>query len=163
VADATRWRVFETGTERFPYRIAIVQGGRETLVLRTQARWPGPGAQVFCLRETEAPADLPEPLEDVAIANVKRFGRKLSLVLARSRRKRCDFLFLERPYKNRPGEYEQIFFRTQQSLRQHKSRGRTTCSANRPSRSSSMPTSATPGNSPTPKSGARRCRSATMP
>jgi hypothetical protein len=125
LADATRWRVFETGDDRFPYRIAIVQGASETLVLRTQARWPGPGRQVFCLRETEPPETLPEPLEDVAVAQVRRFGRKLSLVLDRNRQKRCDFLFLKKSYKNQPGEYEQIFFRTQQSLRQHKSRGRT--------------------------------------
>jgi len=125
VAEATRWRVFETGDPRFPWRVAIVQSGRETLVPRTQSRWPGPGRQVFCLREGEPPESLSEPIEDVAVAHLRRFGRKLSLVLDRNRQKRCDFLFLNKPYKNQPGEYEQIFFRTQQSLRQHKSRGRT--------------------------------------
>jgi hypothetical protein len=44
-----------------------------------------------------------------------------SLVLDRPRRKRCDFLFLTRPYKNRPGvSYEQIFWQTQQSMRQRR-------------------------------------------
>ncbi|MDT8451048.1 MAG: ERCC4 domain-containing protein [Wenzhouxiangellaceae bacterium] len=121
----TTWRIHATGHARFPYRISLVQGGRETLVLRAQSRWPGPGQQVFCLREDEPPETLDELLEEVAVAHVRRFGRKLSLVLDRNRNKRCDFLFLSKPYKNQPGEYEQIFFRTQKSLREHKSRGRT--------------------------------------
>jgi len=124
-ADDTRWRLFETGDVRFPFRLALVRSGREVLVLRTQSKWPGPGSQVFCLRETEPPESLGSPIEDVRIAHIRRFGRKMSVVLDRNRQKRCDFLFLRKPYQNQPGDYEQIFFRTQQSLRQHKSRGRT--------------------------------------
>ena len=39
-------------------------------------------------------------------------------------RKRCDFLFLTKRYKNKPGTYEQIFFHTQAAVRAHKSRTR---------------------------------------
>lgn len=123
--DDTRWRLFETGDARFPFRLALVRSGQEVLVLRTQSKWPGPGSQVFCLRETEAPDTLGTPIEDVRVAHIRRFGRKLSVVLDRNRQKRCDFLFLRKQYRNQSGDYEQIFFRTQQSLRQHKSRGRT--------------------------------------
>jgi len=123
--DETRWRLFETGDARFPFRLALVRAGQEVLVLRSQSKWPGPGSQVFCLRETEAPDTLAAPIEDVRVAHIRRFGRKLSVVLDRNRQKRCDFLFLKKTYRNQPGHYEQIFFRTQQSLRQHKSRGRT--------------------------------------
>jgi hypothetical protein len=119
------WRIHRLDHDRFPWRISILRDGEEVLALRAQSRWPGPGQQVFCLRETEPPEELADPVEEVAIAQLRRFGRKLSLALDRSRNKRCDFLFLKRAYKNRPGEYEQIFFRTQKSLRQHKSRGRT--------------------------------------
>jgi len=119
------WNIERTDNERFPYRISIEQDGRVTLALRAQARWPGPGGQVFCLREkADAEAVDGELLERVPIASLKRMGRKLSLVLDRSRNKRCDFLFLTKAYKDRPGEYEQIFFRTQGALREHKSRGR---------------------------------------
>jgi len=41
-------------------------------------------------------------------------------VLDRPKNKRCDFLFLTKQYKTRDGEYEQIFWRTQQALQQHK-------------------------------------------
>ncbi len=48
---------------------------------------------------------------------------RASIVLDRARYKRCDFLFLARPYKGRPGEtYEQIFWQTQASMRQHRPR-----------------------------------------
>ena len=122
---ATLWIVERTGNERFPFRITIEQEGRVTLALRVQEAWPGARGQVFCLRE---PADADrsglEPHERVPVASLRRMGRKLSLVLDRPTRKRCDFLFLTRPYKNRPGEYEQIFFRTQSAVREHRSRGR---------------------------------------
>lgn len=126
MTDVTLWRIHHIDHDRFPWRISIVRSGEEVLVLRAQSRWPGSGQQVFCLRETEPPEDLPdEPVEEVVVGHIRRFGRKLSIALERNRNKRCDFLFLKKPYKNQPGEYEQIFFRTQKSLRQHKSRGRT--------------------------------------
>ena len=48
-------------------------------------------------------------------------GRRISIVLDRKRYKRCDFLFLKKAYKGRPGEsYEQIFWLTQRSIQQHR-------------------------------------------
>ncbi|MCL0056446.1 hypothetical protein M1N81_02650, partial [Dehalococcoidia bacterium] len=48
-------------------------------------------------------------------------GRRVSVVLDRKRYKRCDFLFLKKSYKGRPGEsYEQIFWLTQRSIEQHR-------------------------------------------
>jgi len=42
-------------------------------------------------------------------------------VLNRKRYKRCDFLFLTKPYKSRPKEsHEQIFWLTQRSMTQHR-------------------------------------------
>lgn len=125
MSEPTLWRIHRLEHDRFPWRISLVRSGEEVLVLRAQARWPGSGQQVFCLRETETPEVLHEPVEEVVVGHIRRFGRKLSIALERNRHKRCDFLFLKKPYKDRPGEYEQIFFRTQKSLRQHKSRGRT--------------------------------------
>ena len=128
------WVVQTTTNARFPYRIRIEQGGRDTLVLRAQERWPGPGGQVFCLREP-ADADLEdvgEEVERVPVAAINRLGRKLGLTLDRATRKRCDFLFITRPYKNRPGEYEQIFFRTQSGLTAHRTRGRVQLFGNTP-------------------------------
>jgi len=119
------WRIHAVDHPRFPFRISLAQGRVEKLVVRAQSRWPGPGQQVFCLREDELPDSLDTPLEEVGVINARRFGRKLAIVLDRNVNKRCDFLFLTRTYKSRDGEYEQIFFRTQRSLRAHKSRGRT--------------------------------------
>ncbi len=123
----TFWQVEQLDDPRFPYRITLEQDGQVTLALRAKDRWPGAGAQVFCLRERELP-DPDEPrelLERVTVTSLQRLGRKLALVLDRPQRKRCDFLFLTRTYKNRPGEYEQIFFRTQAAVKASKTRGRT--------------------------------------
>jgi hypothetical protein len=122
------WTVCRTGEERFPYRVAVEQAGRTLLAVRARERWPGPGMQTFCLRDepavgatSAAPGEL---LESVPVLALRRLGRKLSIVLDRPTRKRCDFLFLTRPYKGRSGEYEQIFWRTEQAVRAHRSRSR---------------------------------------
>jgi ERCC4-type nuclease/predicted Zn-ribbon and HTH transcriptional regulator len=119
--------VEHTADAKFPYRITLEQDGKVTLALRAKERWPGSKGNVFCLRETEPPGpDEPlEELERVAVTALQRRGKKLALVLDRPRCKRCEFLFLTKPYKNRPGHYEQIFFRTQGAVKGHKSRGRT--------------------------------------
>jgi len=119
------WVVERTASRRFPYRVTIEQGGRLVLALRTQGRWPGPGAQIFCIRETEL--DPAEPLEEVeraAVANLVRVGRKLVVTLDRGSRKRCEFLSVQKPRKNGAGELEQIFFRTETGIRAHRSRSR---------------------------------------
>jgi len=75
------------------------------------------------LREDEPPApdEVLEELERVDIIAFNERGRRISVVLARKRYKRCDFLFLKKSYKGRPGEsYEQIFWLTQRSIEQHR-------------------------------------------
>lgn len=123
---AAVWIVQRTMDTRFPFRIRVEQDGRALLAVRAQAAWPGAGSQIFCLRETEFdPAEELLPHERVPIAHLDRLGRKLSITLDRAQRKRCEFLLLERPYKNKPGSYEQIFFRTETAVRAHKSAKRT--------------------------------------
>ncbi|MBK5943090.1 ERCC4 domain-containing protein [Halorhodospira sp. 9621] len=123
---ATYWRVQQTQSEKFPYRITLESDHDGIiLALRAKDRWPGPQGHVFCLREQDPPEETPEELEHVPVVSLNRFGKKLALVLDRQKRRRCDFLFLTKPYKNKPGHYEQIFFRTQGAVRAHKTRGRT--------------------------------------
>ncbi len=123
---ALYWHVERTMNERFPFRITISDDDGIRLAVRAQDKWPGPQGNVFCLREPRgSAADEPlTPVERVPVVSVQRMGRRVSVVLDRKTRKRCDFLFLKRAYKNRPGEYEQIYFRTQSGLRAHKTRNR---------------------------------------
>lgn len=119
------WVVERTQDRRFPFRITIEQEGRTLLAVRAQSHWPGAGSQIFCLRETELdPAELLEPFERVPVAHLTRLGRKLSVTLDRAQRKRCEFLKIDKPFKDRPGSYEQIFFRTEQGVRAHRTSGR---------------------------------------
>ena len=119
------WVVERTQDRRFPFRITIEQGGRTLLAVRAQSHWPGAGSQIFCLRETEFdPAEPLEPFERVPVAHLTRLGRKLSVTLDRAHRKRCEFLKLEKRFRDRPGAYEQIFFRTEQGVRAHRTSGR---------------------------------------
>ncbi|MFM7143460.1 MAG: ERCC4 domain-containing protein, partial [Alphaproteobacteria bacterium] len=125
VGGRPTWVLRESADGKFPYRLSIEQGRERLLALRVRDRWPGPGMQVFCLRDEEpAGEDAAEPIERVPVASLKRLGRKLSVVLDRPTRKRCDFLFLERAYKSGEGRYEQIFWRTEQALRAHRSGAR---------------------------------------
>lgn len=117
------WVLERTQNDRFPYRVQIIQGDRPWLVLRTQDRWPAAGRNIFCLRETEQPEpdEVLVELERVDIAAFNERGRRISVVLDRKRYKRCDFLFLKKSYKGRPGEsYEQVFWLTQRSITQHR-------------------------------------------
>jgi hypothetical protein len=119
------WVVERTKDRRFPFRITIEQEGRVLLAVRAQSQWPGAGSQIFCLREAELdPAESLEPLERVPVAHLARLGRKLSVTLDRAQRKRCEFLKVDKPFKDRPGTYEQIFFRTEQGVRAHRTSGR---------------------------------------
>lgn len=117
------WILQRTSNERFPYRLQMIRGDRPWLTLRTQDRWPAAGKNIFCLRETDPPSP-DESLEEIEHIDIIAFherGRRMSVVLDRKRYKRCDFLFLSRAYKNRPGEsYEQIFWLTQKSIEQHR-------------------------------------------
>ena len=117
------WILERTQNDRFPYRLQIIRGDKPWLVLRTQDRWPAAGRHIFCLREEEPPEpeEVLEELERVDIVAFNERGKRISVVLDRKRYKRCDFLFLKKSYKSRPGEsYEQIFWLTQRSIEQHR-------------------------------------------
>ncbi|HJR34251.1 MAG TPA: ERCC4 domain-containing protein [Gemmatimonadales bacterium] len=118
------WTVERTGHRRFPFRIAVEQDGRRILAVRAQSAWPGPGQQIFCLREHALDPDEPlEPLERVPVAHLGKVGRKLTVVLDRANRKRCEFLAVAKQ-KNDGTPLEQIFFRTESGIRAHRSRTR---------------------------------------
>ena len=117
------WILERTQDDRFPYRLQVLRGDKPWLVLRTQDKWPAAGRHIFCLRELEPPEpeEVLEELERVDIVAFNERGRRISIVLDRKRYKRCDFLFLKKTYKGRPGEsYEQIFWLTQRSIEQHR-------------------------------------------
>lgn len=119
----TFWILEEIEDVRFPYRLRIVDGEREILCLRVQEKWPGTKGQIFCLNDDGS--DWPQPtelIEKIPVVSLRRYGKRLAVVLDRTRNKRCDFLFLKKPYKTREGEYEQIFWRTQRALRERRPR-----------------------------------------
>src|SRR3990170_4696051 len=121
------WILERCASERFPYRLQIVKGQEPWLTIRVQDRWPAANRNIFCLREKEPPelGEVQEEIERVPVVALQRRGRRLSGVLERKRYKRCDFLFLTKRYKGRPSEeYEQIFWATQQSMRQRRPRAR---------------------------------------
>jgi len=116
------WIVERVEEDRFPYRIRIEGAGGDTLCLRAQDRWPAAGRSLFCLREKEPPA-YAEEIERVPVTSITRFGRRLTVILERKQKKRCDFLFLTKEYRDRPGEtYEQIFWHTQAFLHKHRAK-----------------------------------------
>ncbi|MGQ0537947.1 MAG: ERCC4 domain-containing protein [Gemmatimonadaceae bacterium] len=144
---AATWIVQRTTSRRFPFRIVIQRDGRTLLAVRARSAWPGPGENIFCLREYELdPDEQLETLESVAVRGLTRIGRKLAVILDRPRRKRCEFLVVrkksrtldaERGHEDslrrasgRVGEsapsyeIEQIFFRTEAGIRGHRSRAR---------------------------------------
>jgi hypothetical protein len=115
------WILEATDNPKFPYRLRIKKGEEDLLVLRVQDRWPGTRGHIFCLRE-EGSAYLgqAQEIERVPIISLKRYGKRLAIVLDRALNKRCEFLFLKKKYKQKEGEYEQIFWRTRTSLIQRK-------------------------------------------
>ena len=122
MAEGT-WILERCVSERFPYRLQILRGVSSRLVLRTQDRWPAAGKNIFCLREQEPPeqGEVLEEIERVDIIAFHERGQRISVVLNRKRYKRCDFLFLTKPYKRSSGgSYEQIFWLTQRSIEQHR-------------------------------------------
>ncbi|MDR7420818.1 MAG: ERCC4 domain-containing protein, partial [Armatimonadota bacterium] len=122
---STVWVLETTGQERFPYRLSIRRGERTLLALRVQDRWPGGSGNVFCLRERDD--SWPDPIEEierVAVISIGRLGKRVSIVLDRPRRRRCELLFLKKPYRNREGEFEQIFWQTEKGLRERRPRAR---------------------------------------
>lgn len=117
----TLWVIESIPEERFPYRLTIKRDDEVILRLRVQDRWPGTRGQIFCMREELK--QWPEPIKEierVPVLSLSRYGRRLAVVLDRAKNKRCDFLFLEKKYKTRDGFYEQIFWRTQQALKERR-------------------------------------------
>jgi len=119
------WTVERAQSARFPFRISVEQDGRLLLAVRAKSAWPGPGQQIFCVRERSLdPAESLEPVERVPVLTLTRVGRKLSLVLDRAQRKRCELLTVTKPRRGGDSEYEQIFFRTESGIRAHRSRSK---------------------------------------
>ena len=115
------WYLYETGIEKFPYKIYLEESPGTYLILRVQGKWPGSGKKIFCISEgTVSKEDLPdeEPVDKCPIILAKRYGKKLNIILDRKTRRRCWFLFLQKEYKTNPGQYyEQIFWITQSSMK----------------------------------------------
>lgn len=124
MGDMIEWIMEATYQDRFPFRLWIVEDEQVLLCLRTQDKWPGAKGQIFCLRDDPDVLDARAVLERERVVSYRRIGKRLVVAIDRPQRKRCDFLFLTRPYKNRPGSYEQIFFRTEGAVKQHRSRGK---------------------------------------
>lgn len=119
------WVLEKTENEKFPFRLRIEKQEQTVLSLYVQDRWPGQKGHIFCLQsrdELDDPASRAEEVERVPIISVKRYGKRMAVVLDRNRNKRCDFLFLTKKYKTKEGEYEQIFWRTQKALTQRRPR-----------------------------------------
>ena len=118
-----QWILERCANERFPYRLQIQKAGKPWLIFRAQDRWPAAGKNIFCLREEEPPSsgEIVEKVEEVPILAFHERGSRISVILDRKRYKRCDFLFLSKPYKRNSAEsYEQIFWLTQRSIEQHR-------------------------------------------
>ncbi len=117
------WTIKSTGHSKFPYCVIVSKGKDILLQLYTQDKWPGTKGNIFCLRELKKNIkNLKEEqiVESVPVINYKMYGKKLTIILDRATRKRCNFLFLTKKYKYKEGEYEQIFWQTQQGLSQHR-------------------------------------------
>lgn len=121
------WVVEAIGDEKFPYRLTIKKRNEMLLCLKTQDRWPGGKGNIFCLRDEGGIDVLPsKEIERVPVISLRRYGKRLSVVLDRAKYKRCNFLFLKKKYKTRDGEYEQIFWQTQQALMERRPKVRLT-------------------------------------
>ena len=125
--EQTQWVLERVEHPKFPYRLTVVKGTQILLALRVGDRWPGGSGNVFCLREKDRGWPPPgEEVERVPVVTLKRYGKRLSIVLDRPTHRRCDFLFLTKGYKHKEGEYEQIFWQTQKGLQERKPRSRFT-------------------------------------
>ncbi len=113
------WIMFKQDNKRFPYRLYIEESPGRFLGLSVQDKWPGPNQKIYCLsRGYSKPEELPDedPIQDVTIKKISRYGKKLNIILDRKIKKRCWFLFIKKEYKTRPGQYyEQVFWITRSS------------------------------------------------
>jgi len=89
---------------KFPYRLTIRQAEKLLLALRVQDKWPGQKGNIFCIREDDRDLEpLEKEIERAPIISLKRFGKRLAIVLDRPTNKRCEFLFLTKKYKTKEG------------------------------------------------------------
>ncbi|NPV39392.1 MAG: hypothetical protein HPY78_08985 [Brevinematales bacterium] len=116
------WKLEYMGESKFPYRLRIIQGERVLLALRTQDKWPGAKGNAFCLPDESNPFHEGQVIEEVPVVSFQRIGKRLVVVLDRMKNKRCDFVFVTKSFKNKPGTYETIFWRTQQGIKERKPR-----------------------------------------
>jgi hypothetical protein len=142
-APARRWLVYEQPDERFPYLLLIEHLPGRFLAYQVAEKWPGPGKSIFCIARGELAEDgLPTsfPVADsCGIQAVKRYGRKLTVILDRPNRKRSWFITLERKYKNDPRPHLQT-----DRPRQRAGAEEPTCRAE--ARPTTLPSSATRAN-----------------
>lgn len=114
-----KWLLYKQEEKKFPYRLFIEESAGNFISLNSQDRWPGPGKKIFCQslgRCTVSELPQEEPIEDCNIISIKRYGRRLIVILDRKIRRRCWFVFIKKEYKTKPGEfYEQVFWITQSS------------------------------------------------
>ncbi|MGA1862114.1 ArsR family transcriptional regulator [Deferribacter thermophilus] len=116
-----KWVITKSKSKSFPYKLFITKGSNTILSLLLQDKWPGEKGHIFCLKNEEPfSVNNNEIIEEVEINNFKKFGSKISITLKRNTKKRCEFLFLEKKYKNKEGTYTQIFFRTQRGITERK-------------------------------------------
>jgi hypothetical protein len=113
-----RWLVFNAQDDpKYPFWIFIEYQPKKFVFLKTKEKWPGPSQKLFCKYEGEASEDAlpPFPVADSCkIFSIRRNESRLSLVLNRSQRKRCWFVFVKKEYKKKPGQfYHQVFWITQ--------------------------------------------------
>ena len=118
------WILDQTDTEKFPFLLTIQEQGRILQQFLVQDSWPAEGKNIFCLRPERhtQPWRCVAQRERVPIKALQWRGKLLAVVLDRSLRKRCEFLFTEKRYKKGQGSYEQIFWRTQDYFRQRPAR-----------------------------------------
>jgi ERCC4-type nuclease len=123
MSSRTVWIIRKTQNPKFPFRLTISDGKKVLLDLYIQDKWPGTKGNIFCLRVFSGvePEDEGPEVERVSVWRYGVYGKRATVILDRARQKRCSFLFLTRAYKQKEGEYEQIFWQTQQGLSQHKS------------------------------------------
>lgn len=107
---------------RFGYRIEVQWQGRTVIVVSVDSPWPGAKGNVFALRNQE-PAPEEDPVESVPILSLNQRGALIELALDRPQRKRCNFLCLTKTGKSNGSTYEQIYFRTADAMKAHRTRG----------------------------------------
>lgn len=112
------WTITTREDRRYTHRIQV-RDENEALVLDVLAAgcWPEDG-QIFCRRAD--PSEALGPIVEFApTQRVERQGKTLNITLDRQSQNQCAFTTLQRNYKNKPGTYEQIFFRVPSQTRSH--------------------------------------------